>query len=77
MEEGAVGVYLNTKYWKVKFYSRLICPVFSSKDTKWIYLKQCYSGKIFIWQGRCEFADTILEQHNIVQSEDGEKRLLS
>lgn len=40
-----VGVYLNTKYWKVKFYSRLICPVFSNKDTKWIYLKQCYLGK--------------------------------
>lgn len=45
MEKGAVGVYLNAKYWKVKFYSHLICPVFSNKDTKWIYLKQCYLEK--------------------------------
>lgn len=42
MEVGAVGVYLNTKYWKVKLYRHLICPVFSNKDPKWIYLKQCY-----------------------------------
>lgn len=45
MEEGAVAVYLNTKYWKVKFYRHLICPVFSNKGTKWIYLKQCYLGE--------------------------------
>lgn len=57
-------MYPNTKYWEVKFYRHLIYPVFSNKDTKWKYLKQCYLGKNIYLTGQREFAGTEREQHH-------------